>query len=620
MAFSLFSGHALANTPHDQFRKELAALIDLAHGSGAGYAVFSGGEGFAGGVGVARRSAGPREYDRGVDAETVFSVASVSKLVTALACHLAIEEGLFSLDDDVRTLSGNLFESSFNEPVLVRHLLDHTSGMKEVVAAAPEQIQGYYPPVRELFSYLPRVPNVWTKPGFVPTYSNVNYVLLMHLIERAAGVPFDDYIQKRILRPLGMNRTSFRSAAFTDDNTAYGYRFRGIVDRRPLFERVLPLEGFYRPAAGMLSSASDLLRLVRVLVRGGVDDAGEQVLSATAVRALQSIDGSFARAAGMRTGHASGLVVREREGLLLFGHNGITDGFMAALFYSPERDFGVAILYNSHALPEAPSLSSAVGLAIRKFANERTRKSNRSNLKPDAPVNEYEGIWFLENPRFEILRFQPWLDPLGGYIVLQVENGRLFRRQFMGNVRALLPAEGASWRYEYERFGHMGIQKINGTLLALDAPNRLYRRLELSEFVFLHAPPLLALFVLGLGAALFLPDLLWQAWSWQRNSTQPWQFLSHYSPQLVFLSLLLPLPFMSDSVSATSLNVATVSFFVASLAGLPVVLLALTYIARERRRFKGPRFFAAVINVSAGILCLGVMAWHGFYAVLLGRI
>ena len=157
-----------------------------------------------------------RDEGRPATAGTVYRVGSISKLFTATAVMQLEEEGRFDLDQPLRLWLPDLeLRSRWPEAPAVtpRSLLTHHSGLpgnrlKGLVVDEPP------PPdfIRRRFSRLPaELGETWLNqpPQKVWAYSNLGYALLGCLVERASGEPFVPYVDRRILEPLGMRRSSF---------------------------------------------------------------------------------------------------------------------------------------------------------------------------------------------------------------------------------------------------------------------------------------------------------------------------------------------------------------------------------------------------------------------------
>ena len=141
--------------------------------------------------------------------DTIFQLASVTKQFTAAAVMLARREGLLELDDEIT----KYFPEIPYPDVTIRHLLTHTSGIPDYFDDADWFIKIWKEEKRvpgndEILRFLCETE---AKPYFAPgeglRYSNTGYNLLALLVERRSGVPFEEFLQKKIFEPAGMNST-----------------------------------------------------------------------------------------------------------------------------------------------------------------------------------------------------------------------------------------------------------------------------------------------------------------------------------------------------------------------------------------------------------------------------
>ena len=141
--------------------------------------------------------------------DTIFQLASVTKQFTAAAVMLARREGLLELDDGIT----KYFPEIPYPGVTVRHLLTHTSGIPDYFDDADWFIRIWKEEKRvpgndEILRFLCETK---AKPYFAPGeglhYSNTGYNLLALLVERLSGIPFEEFLQKNIFEPAGMNST-----------------------------------------------------------------------------------------------------------------------------------------------------------------------------------------------------------------------------------------------------------------------------------------------------------------------------------------------------------------------------------------------------------------------------
>lgn len=194
-------------------RAELEAFLDgvvaaeLAekHVAGATVAIVKNGAlFFAKGYGYA-----DLEKRRPVIAEqTLFRIGSVSKLFTWTAAMQLAEQGKLDLNADVNQYLDFKIPATYPEPITLQHLMTHTAGFEE----DPRELIGDDPAqLRSMANWLPRrMPGRVRPPGVYAAYSNWATGLAGYIVQRVSGESFEDYIEKHILHPLGMTRTSTR--------------------------------------------------------------------------------------------------------------------------------------------------------------------------------------------------------------------------------------------------------------------------------------------------------------------------------------------------------------------------------------------------------------------------
>src|SRR5918996_3032998 len=151
------------------------------------------------------------EHDVRNTAATIFEAGSVSKQFTAAAVLLLARDGKLSIDDPVRKYIPEL--PDFHKPLLIRHMLNHTSGLRdwgsvESIAGWPRTSRVYtHAHVLDIVS---RQSRLNFQPGTRWSYSNTGYNLAAIVVERVSGMSFQDFTRSRIFEPLGMTHTSWR--------------------------------------------------------------------------------------------------------------------------------------------------------------------------------------------------------------------------------------------------------------------------------------------------------------------------------------------------------------------------------------------------------------------------
>ncbi|MEU9196066.1 serine hydrolase [Streptomyces hundungensis] len=201
--------------------------------------------------------------------DTVYDLASLSKLFTSLLAVQQIERGALALDRPVAAYLPE-FGVAGKQAVAVRQLLTHTSGFRSWIPL-------YEAPTREAKLRL-----IWneapaTVPGSAYLYSDLNLISLQLVLERITGRPLDVLLHDEITAPLGMRRTRYnppaswkpRIAATEDARRPWSGLDRGLVWGEVHDENAYCLGGV-AGHAGVFSCAWDLAVLARTLLNGGV--------------------------------------------------------------------------------------------------------------------------------------------------------------------------------------------------------------------------------------------------------------------------------------------------------------------------------------------------------------
>ncbi|MFE9679716.1 serine hydrolase domain-containing protein [Streptomyces sp. NPDC006259] len=266
---------------------------------------------------------------------TGYFMASEAKLFTAVAVLQQVEKGKLNLDADVnRYLTAFKIKDSYpGHPVTVRHLLTHTAGFDTSIlgrgGTSPE-------PAGALGESLDKhQPKRVRPPGEVASYDNYGVALAGYLVERVTGTPFATYVDRAVLSPLGMTRTTFaRPDARTTDALALGYRPDGGRQRAEDGQY-----GAWTPTgAGAVTTAADMGRLMSALL-----DDGGPVLTRASTRAM--LHRQFANDPRL-PGIGYLLEERLRAGERMWVKDGDLPGFHGNLALLPASGVGVYVVYN----------------------------------------------------------------------------------------------------------------------------------------------------------------------------------------------------------------------------------------------------------------------------------
>lgn len=197
--------------------------------------------------------------------DTRFNLASAGKMFTAVAILQQVAAGRASLDTKVGSVLRDYPNKDFANQVTIRQLLTHTAGAGDIDLFGVENAHNREKvrSVAEMMAlHAQRSPAF--PPGSKQEYGNFGHVVLGRMVEVLSGQPFEEYVQDKIFRPLGMSRTSFFECTEKAADLAVGYV--EIKGEKKLNCETLPRRGF--PAGGQVSTARDMFRFIEALRAG----------------------------------------------------------------------------------------------------------------------------------------------------------------------------------------------------------------------------------------------------------------------------------------------------------------------------------------------------------------
>ena len=272
-------------------------------------------------------------------ATTLFRIGSVSKLFTWTAVMQLVEEGKLDLDADVNQYLDFKIPATYPQPITLRNLLQHTPGFEEDSRGIISDDTADAVPIAQ---WLPKhIPARVRPPGTYSAYSNYGATLAGYIVQRVSGMSWEEYVEKRILAPLGMAHTSPRQplppALAGDMSEGYKYEKGRFVPKK--FEIVVG-----GPPAGSISaSATDMARFMLAHLGRGTFD-GQRILGEATTAQMHAR--SFEHDPRL-PGWALGFYEQSSHGLRIIGHGGDTQWFHSDLTLIPSEQLGVFVSYNT---------------------------------------------------------------------------------------------------------------------------------------------------------------------------------------------------------------------------------------------------------------------------------
>jgi CubicO group peptidase (beta-lactamase class C family) len=274
------------------------------------------------------------EWNIPMPVDAVLEIGSVTKQFTAAALLQLRDEGKLSLDDPITKWLPD-FDTRGNTLTL-RRLLDHTSGIKGITEM-PEfglLVENSRFPRDSGYALIKRYPFQFPT-GEAQIYNNSAFWLLGLVVEKASGMTYEDYVEKKIFAPLGMKRSMYCNSSENVERRAHGYGMQnGQVRRAPSNVHTWPFS-----AGSLCSTAGDMIIWLKVLHSGKVLSPKSY---AEMIAPSKLNDGTPLR-------YGMGISVgKDVRGLNFVGHGGAIDGFVAQANWYPDAQIAVVVLMNSN--------------------------------------------------------------------------------------------------------------------------------------------------------------------------------------------------------------------------------------------------------------------------------
>ncbi len=258
--------------------------------------------------------------------ETLFEIASLTKIITACAVMSLVEEGKVGLDDSIAAHLPGVPEDK--RGITIRHLLTHTSGMPRFgPSGGGDNLE------LAVGGYLSGPPSA--SPGEQSEYWNGGYALLAGIIEQVSGETYQRFCERRVFEPAGMTRSGFTGQTFETHSLATGYN--GMIPERTAADHPYASYGWhYKGMGGMVTSLNDLRRFVDTYESG-------KLLQDETVQQMETPDDGW---------YGFGWAITQTDrGTQRIGHGGDVQGFHCYLLRFPEEDTLIVVLSNTDDAP-----------------------------------------------------------------------------------------------------------------------------------------------------------------------------------------------------------------------------------------------------------------------------
>jgi CubicO group peptidase (beta-lactamase class C family) len=337
--------------------------------------------------------------------ETIFETGSLAKQFTAAAVVLLVQDGKLRLDDDIRRYLPEM--PDYETPITIRHLLNHTSGLREQWSLLA--LTGNGPGAQAhtnamILDLASRQKSLNFKPGAEFLYTNTNYALAAMIVERVSGGSLQAFTSQRLFKPLGMDHTLWRE----DFRTVTPGRASAYAPTETGFAANMPFTSVYGNG-GLLTTVGDLLRWNAFLDKPTDLHGGEAL--AVALQAPGRLS------SGAPLDYGLGLEITRDHGRRLVSHSGSTAGYKTWLGRYPDEGVSVALMCNNGGIDPV-----AMGERIARQALLAT-----GHAPAEAAVSAPKAVAAVQSPQSDLTPYQGlFRDPVTGDLVrLQAIGGQL---------------------------------------------------------------------------------------------------------------------------------------------------------------------------------------------------
>lgn len=364
--------------------------------------------------------------------DAYFRVGSITKSFLGLAAIIAQQQGLLTIQQPVIEFIGtDYFTNPWQgtAPITLAQLLQHSAGLPDM---SSRREFNYATPVTnreglELFAKSRRV--LW-QPGRFYSYSNTGFGLAGLVIEESSGVSINEFLDKRVFSPLGMNSATLEYTDTVREHLVPGFDRDGASP--------LPYWHMIFPAFGALNiQPREMANFLQLYLNRGRFN-GQQLVSETNMQRLEQPTTTLAALEGLTYGYGLGIYNWYKNGHEFFGHGGDGDGYLARFGYSHEAQLAYFVVINSFQHTPINRMQSAIeawvikGLPEVSYPQPYPLKNSKS----------LRGTYTSLTARFGQIGTQQ--------LEIFVNDGILFSRLGQGRARELIPVNEKHFRRRTE--------------------------------------------------------------------------------------------------------------------------------------------------------------------------
>ena len=384
---------------------------------------------FSGGFGYA-----DVETKRKADGNTLFRMGSVTKMFVSLGIMKLVKEGKLKLDDELKKIAPevpflNKWEAA--NPVRIVNLLEHTSGFDDIklnrmYSLDTNENKGIDMMLVHKNSMVCR----W-KPGERFAYSNPNYAVLGYLIEKIAGMSYNQYLQENIMNPIGMMNSNFNLRSRYPQKDVKEYI---VKNGQPVHVKSVTL--LSGPQGALWSCAGDMVKFLQLFLQNG-----KPVFTPNIISEIETSHSSLAAQFGQKNGYSLG---NENDFFTnakypFRGHDGLTGTCFSSCKYN--RELGIGYVISSNCNNSNDKIEELiVTYREQNFPGRKllTQPIDKKKIEP------FLGRYQFESPRNEIVAFS---DKLQDAPKIYFENDKLYIKPLTGEASELVQTSAMTFAW-----------------------------------------------------------------------------------------------------------------------------------------------------------------------------
>lgn len=330
-----------------------------------------------------------------VDKDTVFQIGSVTKSFTALAAMQLVDQGKVDLKHDIQEYLGEMkVPNKTGKPLTMFDLLTYTSGVDLPDIVTDFSLE-YLNKDISMKGYLnTHMPTVVRTPGEAYTYDNFGFMLAGYAVENISGMPYSQYMEKNVFKPLGMNKTSVRLTPEVLSNLAAHYGPSG---------ELLPTIGFApseKPEGSMASTGEDMAKYLIMHLNKGVFE-GKEIVSKKSIDLMHTYQIFADPTIPITTVGFEGYFNNLMNGQHVILKGGNVPGHSSLIAILPEKNTAFYMSYNNDSMMSLDVYEAFMNHYFPK--TEKTQPSTYTSVSEQA-AQAYIGLY--KNTRVDAIRTQ----------------------------------------------------------------------------------------------------------------------------------------------------------------------------------------------------------------------